>query len=199
MRIDSKLPNVGTTIFTVMSGLASQVGAINLSQGFPNYDPSPELQSLVSRHMASGANQYSPMPGLITLRERISEKMERLYGCPLNPDTEITITAGGTQAIFCAIGAFVRPGDEVILIEPCYDSYRPSVETMGGIPVIYSLSAPDYRVNWQELKKLVSPARACCVSIPHRIRPAPYCGKRICGSSRISSGYRRHCDERRGV
>lgn len=167
MRIDSKLPNVGTTIFTVMSGLASQAGAINLSQGFPNYDPSPELQSLVSKYMASGANQYSPMPGLITLRERIAEKMEMLYGCQVNPDTEITITAGGTQAIFCAIGAFVRPGDEVILIEPCYDSYRPSVETMGGIPVIYSLSAPDYRVDWQELTKLITPrTRMLCINTP---------------------------------
>ncbi|MCE2823273.1 MAG: methionine aminotransferase [Saprospiraceae bacterium] len=127
MRIDSKLPNVGTTIFTVMSGLANQAGAINLSQGFPNYDPSPELQSLVSKHMASG----------------------------------------GTQAIFCAIGAFVRPGDEVILIEPCYDSYRPSVETMGGVPVVYALSAPDYRVDWQELKKLVTPrTRMLCINTP---------------------------------
>ena len=167
MRIDSKLPNVGTTIFTVMSGMANQAGAINLSQGFPNYDPSPELQSLVSKHMASGANQYSPMPGLITLRERIAEKMAVLYGCPVNPDTEITITAGGTQAIFCAIGAFVRPGDEVILIEPCYDSYRPSVETMGGVPVVYALSAPDYRVDWQELKKLVTPrTRMLCINTP---------------------------------
>lgn len=167
MRIDSKLPKVGTTIFSVMSGLASEAGAVNLSQGFPNYDPSPELQSLVSRHMASGANQYAPMPGLMALRERIAEKMEMLYGCLVNPDTEITITAGGTQAIFCAIGAFVRPGDEVILIEPCYDSYRPSVETMGGVPVVYALSAPDYRVNWQELKKLVNPrTRMLCINTP---------------------------------
>lgn len=167
MQVNSKLPNVGTTIFSVMSGLASQAGAINLSQGFPNYDPSPALQSLVSKHMASGANQYSPMPGLMTLRERIAEKMGLLYGCPLNPDTEITITAGGTQAIFCAIGAFVRPGDEVILIEPCYDSYRPSVEVVGGTPVVYALSAPDYRVNWQELKKLITPrTRMLCINTP---------------------------------
>jgi methionine aminotransferase len=107
------------------------------------------------------------MPGLMTLRERIAEKVEMLYGCSVNPDSEITITAGGTQAIFCAIGAFVRPGDEVILIEPCYDSYRPSVETMGGVPVICSLSAPDYRVDWQALKKLITPrTRMLCINTP---------------------------------
>ncbi len=167
MQIDSKLPNVGTTIFTVMSGLANQTGAINLSQGFPNFNPAPGLQALVSSHIAAGDNQYSPMPGLMTLRERIAEKVEMLYGCSVNPDSEITITAGGTQAIFCAIGAFVRPGDEVILIEPCYDSYRPSVETMGGVPVICSLSAPDYRVDWQELKKLITPrTRMLCINTP---------------------------------
>ncbi|MEO0008517.1 MAG: hypothetical protein RJA20_2713 [Bacteroidota bacterium] len=167
MQIDSKLPNVGTTIFTVMSGLANQAGAINLSQGFPNFNPAPGLQALVSSHIAAGDNQYSPMPGLMTLRERIAEKVEMLYGCSVNPDSEITITAGGTQAIFCAIGAFVRPGDEVILIEPCYDSYRPSVETMGGVPVICSLSAPDYRVDWQALKKLITPrTRMLCINTP---------------------------------
>lgn len=143
MRIESKLPNVGTTIFTVMSGLANQVGAINLSQGFPNFNPSERLQQLVTEHMARGNNQYAPMPGIMPLRERIAEKIERMYGAKVNPDTEITVTAGGTQAIFCAIAAFVRPGDEVILLEPCYDSYRPSVETVGGLPVAYALSAPD--------------------------------------------------------
>jgi len=116
MRIESKLPNVGTTIFTVMSGLANQVGAINLSQGFPNFNPSDRLQQLVTEHMAKGANQYAPMPGILPLRERIAEKIERMYGAKINPDTEITVTAGGTQAIFCAIAAFVRPGDEVILL-----------------------------------------------------------------------------------
>ena len=167
MRIESKLPNVGTTIFSVMSGLANQVGAINLSQGFPNYDPSERLQQLVTAHMARGANQYAPMPGILPLRERIAEKMERLYGAKIDPETEITITAGGTQAIFCAIAAFVRPGDEVILLEPCYDSYRPSVETVGGVVVPFALAAPDYRVDWNEVKKLITPrTRMLCINTP---------------------------------
>lgn len=167
MRIESKLPNVGTTIFTVMSGLANQVGAINLSQGFPNFNPSERLQALVTEHMARGANQYAPMPGILPLRERIAEKMARMYGANIDPDAEITVTAGGTQAIFCAIAAFVRPGDEVILLEPCYDSYRPSVETVGGVPVVYALSAPDYRVDWAEVKKLITPrTRMLCINTP---------------------------------
>ncbi|MFN0035308.1 MAG: methionine aminotransferase [Saprospiraceae bacterium] len=167
MRIQSKLPNVGTTIFSVMSGLANQVGAINLSQGFPNFDPSERLQRLVTEHMARGANQYAPMPGIPLLRERIAEKIERMYGTQLNPDTEITVTAGGTQAIFCAIAAFVRPGDEVILLEPCYDSYRPSVETVGGIPVAHALSAPDYRVDWEAVGRLITPrTRMLCINTP---------------------------------
>jgi methionine aminotransferase len=167
MHIKSKLPNVGTTIFTVMSGLANQVGAINLSQGFPNFNPSERLQRLVTEHMAKGANQYSPMPGILPLRERIAEKINRMYGATVDPETEITITAGGTQAIFCAIAAFVGPGDEVILLEPCYDSYRPSVETVGGVAVTYSLSAPDYRVDWEEVKKLITPrTRMLCINTP---------------------------------
>ncbi len=167
MRIESKLPNVGTTIFTTMSALATQHGAINLSQGFPNYQPADRLQALVTEHMARGANQYAPMPGLPVLRERIAEKMALVYGLAIDPDTEITVTAGGTQAIFCVMGAFVRPGDEVILLEPCYDSYRPSVETMGGVPVIYSMQAPDYQVNWAAVKALITPrTRLLCINTP---------------------------------
>ncbi|MCB0542078.1 MAG: aminotransferase class I/II-fold pyridoxal phosphate-dependent enzyme [Saprospiraceae bacterium] len=167
MQIKSKLPNVGTTIFTVMSGLANQVGAINLSQGFPNFNPSERLQRLVTEHMARGDNQYSPMPGVPLLRTRIAEKIEHMYGVQVDPETEITVTAGGTQAIFCAIAAFVRPGDEVILLEPCYDSYRPSVETVGGVPVIHSLSAPDYRVDWAAVARLITPrTRMLCINTP---------------------------------
>jgi methionine aminotransferase len=167
MQIQSKLPNVGTTIFTVMSGLANQVGAINLSQGFPNFNPSPRLQQLVTEHMAKGDNQYSPMPGVPALRERIAEKIELTYRAKVNPDTEITVTAGGTQAIFCAIAAFVRPGDEVILLEPCYDSYRPSVETVGGVPVVHALSAPDYAVDWAAVGRLITPrTRMLCINTP---------------------------------
>ncbi len=167
MHIQSKLPNVGTTIFTVMSGLANQVGAINLSQGFPNFNPSERLQQLVTEHMARGDNQYSPMPGLPLLRERIAEKIEWIYGAKVDPDTEITVTAGGTQAIFCAIAAFVRPGDEVILLEPCYDSYRPSVETVGGTAVVHALSAPDYKVDWAAVGRLITPrTRMLCLNTP---------------------------------
>ncbi len=167
MRIESKLPHVGTTIFTVMSGLAQQHGAINLSQGFPNFNPSERLQRLVYTHMQQGANQYAPMPGLPVLRERIAEKMNLMYGVSVDPEREITVTAGGTQAIFCVMGAFVRPGDEVILIEPCYDSYRPSVEVMGGKVVTCTLSAPDYRVNWAEVAALITPrTRLLCVNTP---------------------------------
>jgi len=167
MQIQSKLPNVGTTIFTVMSGLANQVGAVNLSQGFPNYNPSERLQRLVSEHMAKGANQYAPMPGVPLLRERIAAKIGQLYGAQVDPDTEITVTAGGTQAIFCTIAAFVRTGDEVILLEPCYDSYRPSVETMGGVPVIHALSSPDYRVDWSAVGRLItSRTRMLCINTP---------------------------------
>lgn len=168
MHITSKLPHVGTTIFTVMSGLANQHGAINLSQGFPNFDPSERLQRLVFEHIQRGDNQYAPMPGVPLLRERIAEKMQRLYGQPLNPDTEVTVTAGGTQAIFCAIAAFVHPGDEVILIEPCYDSYRPSVETVGGTAVPCSLSAPDYRIDWAAVGRLITPrTRMICINTPN--------------------------------
>jgi len=167
MDIVSKLPNVGTNIFSVMSGLAAQVGAINLSQGFPNYNPSHRLQRLVMDHMERGDNQYAPMPGVPLLRERIAGKMEQMYGVKVDPETEITITAGATQAIFCVIAAFVRPGDEVILLEPCYDSYRPSVETVGGTAVIHSLHAPDYRVDWKAVQQLITPrTRMLCINTP---------------------------------
>jgi methionine transaminase len=167
MEIESKLPNVGTTIFTIMSGLANQVGAINLSQGFPNYNPSERLQNLVSEHMAKGNNQYAPMPGLLSLRQRIAEKVAAMYGVSVDPEQEITVTSGGTQAIFCTIAAFVRPGDEVILLEPCYDSYRPSVETVGGVAVVHALSAPEYKVDWAAVAQLITPkTRMICLNTP---------------------------------
>ncbi|MBP7272311.1 MAG: aminotransferase class I/II-fold pyridoxal phosphate-dependent enzyme [Saprospiraceae bacterium] len=155
--VSSKLPNVGTNIFTVMSALAMQHNAINLSQGFPNYDCSPQLQDLVTEHMKRGANQYAPMPGLPLLRQRIADKVKMLYDITINSDTEITITAGATQALFTAIAAVVRPGDEVIMLEPAYDSYRPAIELQGGVPVIYELAVPDYAVNWYALERLITP------------------------------------------
>lgn len=168
MKVESKLPWVGTTIFTVMSALANEYGAINLSQGFPNFDCPERLKFLVNEYMQRGLNQYAPMPGVPALRQQIASKIENLYNAPVNPDMEITVTAGATQALFCAIAAFVKPGDEVILIEPAYDSYRPSIEVNGGVAVAYELAAPDFRVDWEALKKLVNRrTRMIIVNNPH--------------------------------
>lgn len=156
MNIPSKLPNVSTTIFTVMSALANEHHAINLSQGFPNFPSSQKLNDLVYKYMTEGYNQYAPMAGVKKLRDILVTKMQSFYPTVVSPDTEITITAGATQALFTAITAFIRPGDEVILIEPAFDSYRPAVEVNGGIPVIYEMSAPDYQVDWQKLGQLVT-------------------------------------------
>jgi methionine aminotransferase len=166
--IHSKLPHVGTTIFTVMSALAAECDAINLSQGFPNFNPDDRLQRLVFEHMQRGANQYAPMPGLPGLRRRIAEKLERMYGIPVSADHEVTVTAGGTQAIFTVMQAFVRPGDEVILLEPCYDSYAPSVETAGGTVIPYALRAPDYRIDWAAVGRLINNrTRLLCINTPN--------------------------------
>jgi methionine aminotransferase len=156
MHLKSKLPKVGTTIFTVMSQLAVEYKAINLSQGFPDYECSPQLVELVNHYMKSGFNQYAPMAGLYSLRERIAEKQEKLHLAKYNPDTEITITAGGTQAIFASIACVIEEGDEVIIFEPAYDSYTPSVNLFGGIVRAVELSAPDYTINWQEVRQLVN-------------------------------------------
>lgn len=156
MHLKSKLPEVGTTIFTVMSQLASEYKAINLSQGFPDYECSPQLVELVNHYMKSGYNQYAPMAGLFSLRERIAEKQEKLHQAKYNPDTEITITAGGTQAIFTSIACVIQPGDEVIVFEPAYDSYIPSVTLFGGIVRSVELIAPDYAINWQEVRQLIN-------------------------------------------
>ena len=156
MHIQSKLPEVGTTIFTVMSQLAIQHQAINLSQGFPDYECSPELIKLVDHYMRSGYNQYAPMAGLLSLRERIAEKQEKLHHVIYNPDTEITITAGGTQALFAAIACVIRPDDEVIIFEPAYDAYGPTVTLFGGRIRAVELSAPNYSIDWVEVGKLIN-------------------------------------------
>jgi methionine transaminase len=164
----SKFPNVGTTIFTVMSALAEQHKAINLSQGFPNFNCSETLQELVHFHMKNGANQYAPMAGVLRLREVLAKKVENLYARPMNPNTEITITAGGTQALFTAIAAFIRPDDEVILIEPAYDSYAPSVEAFGGKVVAYQLTPPQYKVDWDAFEQLITPkTKMIIINTPH--------------------------------
>jgi methionine transaminase len=156
MPFQSKLPNVGTTIFTVMSALAEQHGAINLSQGFPNFDTPEALKRLVNKYLKKGMNQYAPMTGLPVLRERLAEKIKFLYQNTINPQTEITITAGGTQGLFTAIAAFVKAGDEVITIEPAYDSYAPSIELVGGVVVPYRLEAPQYQIDWEAFSKLIT-------------------------------------------
>ena len=154
--LKSKLPKAGTTIFTIMSGLANETGAINLSQGFPNFEVSPKLIELYHWAMKAGLNQYAPMQGVLSLRERIAEKMQDRFSAIYNPEKEITITAGGTQAIYTAITAVIREGDEVIVFEPAYDSYVPAIELAGGRAVHVHLNPPDYKINWNEVKKLIN-------------------------------------------
>ncbi|MEI7703761.1 MAG: pyridoxal phosphate-dependent aminotransferase [Deltaproteobacteria bacterium] len=166
--VQSRLPGVGTTIFTVMSRLAAECGAINLSQGFPDFSADPRLFELVSRHMRAGENQYAPMAGTAALREAIAAKSEGLYGTRYDPEHEVTITAGGTQAIFTAVTALVRPGDEVIVLEPVYDSYVPAVELAGGRAVRASLSPRGYRPDWAAIRTLVTPrTRMILLNSPH--------------------------------
>ena len=167
-RLDSKLPHAGTSIFAVMSKLAHEHGAINLSQGYPDFPTSPRLIELVHEAMKTGHNQYAPMPGIFGLREAIAEKLERLYETHYDPDTEITVTAGATQAIFTAIAATVQKNDEVILFAPAYDSYAPSVEANGGVPVEIEMELPDFRIDWQKVKQSISErTRMIIINTPH--------------------------------
>ena len=167
-RMKSKLPSVGTTIFTVMSKLAADTGAINLSQGFPDFDCDPALVDAVARHMREGRNQYAPMQGVPALRQAIAAKFQRLYGASYDPDTEVTVTSGGTEGIFDAVAAVVHPGDEVIVFEPCYDSYVPAIEVSGGTPVVVSLRYPDYAVPWDEVRAAITPrTRMIMLNSPH--------------------------------
>ncbi|MDP2061188.1 MAG: methionine aminotransferase [Flavobacteriaceae bacterium] len=156
MHFTSKLPQTDTTIFTIMSALAAEHNAINLSQGFPDFESSSELINLVTDAMKKGYNQYAPMPGVLRLREVISEKIASLYGVNYHPESEITITAGGTQAIFTILSAFVKPGDEVIVFKPAYDCYEPAIQLNGGKVIPIQLRAPDYQVNWNEVRSLIN-------------------------------------------
>lgn len=168
MQIKSKLPNVGTTIFSTMSALARQHNAINLSQGFPDFDCSPKLTELANHYINAGFNQYAPMPGTIELRERVAEIISSCYHHHYHPDTEITITAGATQAIYTAMAAFVNKGDEVIVIEPAYDCYVPAIEVHGGIPVYSQLNANDFSINWQDIRsKITAKTKAILINSPH--------------------------------
>jgi methionine transaminase len=166
--LPSRLPNVGTTIFTVMSRLAAECGALNLSQGFPDFSAPPLLYELVAKHMHAGSNQYAPMAGAAPLREAIAAKVEALYGRSYDPEHEITVTAGGTQALFTVIACAVRPGDEVIVFEPVYDSYVPGIELNGGKAVRAQLKFPSYRPDWAQVRSLVTPrTRLIMVNSPH--------------------------------
>src|SRR5262245_26624781 len=168
MQLESKLPSVGTTIFTVMSRLAAEHGAINLSQGFPDFDCDPELVEAVARHMRRARNQYAPMQGVLELREAIAAKFAHGHGRQYDPETEVTVTSGGTEAIFDAIAAVVHPGDEVIVLEPCYDSYVPAIELTGGVPIVVSLTYPDYAIDWPALRNAVTPkTRLLLINTPH--------------------------------
>ncbi|HVL01017.1 MAG TPA: methionine aminotransferase [Dongiaceae bacterium] len=166
--ITSKLPLVGTTIFTTMSVLAAETGAVNLGQGFPDFDCDPELLELIQLALTSEKNQYAPMGGVPVLCEAIAQQVASLYGGRYAPASEVTITAGATQALFTAISCLVQPGDEVILFEPVYDSYEPAIRLNGGIPVYSRLRAPDYRPDWDEVRSLITPrTRAIIINSPH--------------------------------
>lgn len=155
LSISSKLPKSGTSIFSVMSALANEQNALNLSQGFPSFDCNTHLKELVNKYIQDKKNQYAPMPGILALRESIAQKTEELYSAKYNPETEITVTAGATQAIYTAISALINEGDEVIVFEPAYDCYVPAIELNGGKAVYAQLKFPNYKVDWEEVKKLV--------------------------------------------
>ena len=166
--IVSRLPAVGTTIFTIMSRLAQECGAINLSQGFPDFSAEDMLFERVAHWMRAGHNQYAPMAGVPALRAAIAAKVEALYGAAYDPEHEVTVTAGATQALFTAVAALVHPGDEVIVFEPVYDSYVPAIELQGGVVRRACLSAPDYRPDWQAVRALVTPrTRMIMINTPH--------------------------------
>jgi len=166
--IHSKLPNTSTSIFAVMTALAKEYNAVNLSQGFPDYPVSPELIELVTFYMKEGHNQYAPMTGVAELRSEISKMFLQNHGFNFDPETEINITAGATQALFTAISAFISVGDEVIIFEPAYDCYAPAVMVNGGIVRYCELHYPDYRINWDEVKKLVNDrTKMIIINTPH--------------------------------
>src|SRR5688500_15175974 len=168
MNITSKLPGTGTTIFTVMSGLATEYNAVNLGQGFPDFEMNEELMSLVAKAMKDGYNQYAPMPGWMPLRERLAEKIHSLYNLAVEPSKEITITPGGTYAIYCSLTAILHPGDEVIVMQPNYDSYVPNIIINGAKPVLIDLDLPGYTINWQKVANAVtSKTKAIIFNSPH--------------------------------
>jgi methionine transaminase len=168
MNFPSKLPRTGTTVFTTMSALASKARAINLGQGFPDFPMDASLMALVNQAMEKGFNQYAPMEGYLPLRETIAEKIEDLYEKTVNPETEITITPGGTYAIYTALTTLLQPGDEVIVFEPAYDSYIPNILTNGAVPVAVPLEYPSYRIDWEKVRAAVTDkTRLIMLNSPH--------------------------------
>jgi len=166
--IKSKLPKSGTSIFAVMTALANEHQAINLAQGFPDFNVNPKLTELVNHYMKAGMNQYAPMPGVMKLRDKIAAKTEELYSAVYDPDKEITIVPGATHGIFAIISAMIKEGDEVIILEPCYDSYVPAIELNGGRAVYVELKQPDYRIDWNEVKKLINfHTKLIIINTPH--------------------------------
>lgn len=165
---ESRLPDVGVSIFAVMSRLANEHGAINLSQGFPDFDCDPALVATLHRHMQDGHNQYAPMPGLPALRDALAAKHTHLYGASYDPATEITVTAGATEALFDVISAFVHPGDDVVVFEPAYDAYVPVIRLNGGRPRFVTLRAPDYTIDWDDVRRAITPrTRLLIINSPH--------------------------------
>jgi methionine aminotransferase len=168
IQLASKLPHVGTTIFTVMSQMAAEHGAINLSQGFPDYDGPAALKDSVKKHIDGGFNQYPPMAGVLPLRGAVAAKVFDCYGARVSPDTEVTITPGATEAIYCAVMAVVRAGDEVIMFDPAYDSYEPAVLLASGVPVRLPLAPPGYGIDWQRVRDAITPrTRLIMINSPH--------------------------------
>jgi len=168
VQFPSRLPRVGTTIFTTMSALAAEHGAVNLGQGFPDFDCDPKLVALVHEAMRAGHNQYAPMTGVPALRRAIAAKVEACHGVRYDADAEITVTAGATQALMAAILCSVQPGDEVIVLEPCYDSYVPAIELAGGVPVYVTMDAPEYRFPLERIAAALTPkTRLLLLNTPH--------------------------------
>jgi len=174
--ITSKLPKMGTSIFAIMSQMANEHNAINLSQGFPDFPISKRLIELVNQYMKKGFNQYAPMPGVPGLRQAIAEKIYDTYNVKYNPENEITITAGATQGIFTTISALIKEDDEVIVFEPAYDSYVPAIKLNGGIPISIKLKEPDYKINWNEVKKTITHrTKLIIINSPHNPTGAVLC------------------------
>ena len=168
MKLESKLPGSKTSIFSVMSKMAHEYDAINLSQGFPNFETDRKLKELVTKAMRDGHNQYPPDAGVLELREMISQKFNDLYGRYYKPETEITITSGATEALYNSITAFVQKDDEVIVLKPAYDSYEPTIQLAGGIPVQFQLKGSDYKVDWEEVASAITNrTRMIIINTPH--------------------------------